>query len=656
MTSITQRSAIVRSQDYSAVRRAARALLIATLLALSLASSASASLYWSDFRGGVSHDRIGRADLDGTNRVDSWIGGTIQPSGLAVDDEHVYWTNGDTIGRADHDGTNVDLGFVSGLGMGPNDVAVDDTYIYWSSWYPSAIGRARLDGSEADPDFITNAGANPYAIAVDGQHVYWANFNGQTIGRANLDGSDVDPAFLTARPGTSTTGVAIDDTYIYWSNYTGSAAPDNSIGRAELDGSDVDQSFITATAGPTRIAVHDHHLYWVNVGTGAIARADVDGSGVDQHFVSGLLDPQGVAIDHEGPAFTSPATATTGMRVPFAFTVTTAGGAPAISASGPLPAGITFHDNGDGTATLSGQALVGTSGTYPITLTATDASGASTSQAFTLTVSLAQSAPAITSAAAGTAPFGAPFAALIRTTGFPIPTLTRTGALPAGVTFTDNGDGTATLAGTPTGAALGIYPLTIKAKNTVGTATQAYTLTVTKAPVLTAVPTLTSYVGTAMTRTIKSKGWPTPALSTSGTLPSGLTLTDNGDGTATLAGTPAVGTGGAYTVTVDATNSEGADTLTFTLKVDEGPAFTSAASASAPELAPFSFSATATGYPAPTFTLAGTLPAGVVFHGSTGTFTGTPRIGTAGTYPLTLTARNAIGTVTQAFVLTVSAS
>ena len=35
------------------------------------------------------------------------------------------------------------------------------------------------------------------------------------------------------------------------------------------------------------------------------------------------------------------------------------------------------------------------------------------------------------------------------TTGFPISALTETGALPTGVTFVDNGDGTATLAGTP---------------------------------------------------------------------------------------------------------------------------------------------------------------------------------------------------------------
>ena len=41
-----------------------------------------------------------------------------------------------------------------------------------------------------------------------------------------------------------------------------------------------------------------------------------------------------------------------------------------------------------------------------------------------------------------------------------------TGALPAGVTFVDNGDGTATLAGTPAAGTGGAYPLTFTATTT----------------------------------------------------------------------------------------------------------------------------------------------------------------------------------------------
>ncbi len=48
-----------------------------------------------------------------------------------------------------------------------------------------------------------------------------------------------------------------------------------------------------------------------------------------------------------------------------------------------------------------------------------------------------------------------------------------------------------------------------------------------------------------------------------------MTFIDNGDGTATLAGTPAAGTGGSYPFTITASNGIGTDaTQSFTLTVD----------------------------------------------------------------------------------------
>ena len=64
----------------------------------------------------------------------------------------------------------------------------------------------------------------------------------------------------------------------------------------------------------------------------------------------------------------------------------------------------------------------------------------------------------------------------VTTVAFPTANLGETGTLPVGVSFTDNGDGTATLAGTATVA--GSYPLTITAANGVGQAVQMFTLTV----------------------------------------------------------------------------------------------------------------------------------------------------------------------------------
>jgi hypothetical protein len=85
----------------------------------------------------------------------------------------------------------------------------------------------------------------------------------------------------------------------------------------------------------------------------------------------------------------------------------------------------------------------------------------------------------ITSANNTTFTVGAAGSFTVTTTGSPSPSLTETGALPSPVTFKNNGNGTATLSGTPAGGTAGSYPITITASNGVGTAaTQAFTLTV----------------------------------------------------------------------------------------------------------------------------------------------------------------------------------
>lgn len=114
-----------------------------------------------------------------------------------------------------------------------------------------------------------------------------------------------------------------------------------------------------------------------------------------------------------------------------------------------------------------------------------------------------------------------------------------------------------------------MYPLTLTAKNKYGTVTQAFTLTVTRAPAIQKIPTVTTRVGAALRLAIRATGYPAPALTESGPLPGGLTFTDNGNGTATLTGTPAGGSGGRYPVTITATNTEGTATQHFTIVVSQ---------------------------------------------------------------------------------------
>src|SRR5207248_379912 len=99
-------------------------------------------------------------------------------------------------------------------------------------------------------------------------------------------------------------------------------------------------------------------------------------------------------------------------------------------------------------------------------------------------------------------------------------------------------------------------------------ATQTLKLTVYERPSITSADYTTFTVDSAGTFTIATIGFPVSSLTASGTLPSGVTFTDNGDGTATLSGTPATGSEGTYTFTITVSNGIGDDvTQTFTLTI-----------------------------------------------------------------------------------------
>ncbi len=359
----------------------------------------------------------------------------------------------------------------------------------------------------------------------------------------------------------------------------------------------------------------------------------------------------------EPPAITSAASTTFITGVAGTFTVTTTGQpTPALTQTRALPGGVTFTDNGDGTATLAGTPAALTGGTYAITITAANGVNPHATQHFTLTVG---EPPAITSAAAATFTTGKAGTFTVTTTGVPTPALTESGALPGGVTFTDNGDGTATLAGTPAALTGGIYPLTVTAANGVTpAATQAFTLTVGEPPAITSAASTTFITGVAGTFTVTTTGQPTPALTQTRALPGGVTFTDNGDGTATLAGTPAALTGGTYAITITAANGVNPHaTQHFTLTVGEPPAITSAAAATFTTGKAGTFTVTTTGVPTPALTESGALPGGVTFTDNgngKATLAGTPAALTGGIYPLTVTAANGVTpAATQAFTLTV---
>ncbi|MET0854843.1 MAG: putative Ig domain-containing protein, partial [Microterricola sp.] len=240
--------------------------------------------------------------------------------------------------------------------------------------------------------------------------------------------------------------------------------------------------------------------------------------------------------------------------------------------------------------------------------------------------------------------------------------LTQSGTLPTGVTFTDNGDGTATFGGSAEAGSGGTYPLTLTATNGAGSSTQSFTLTVTEAPAITSLNAATITVGdTAAVTVTSSPGYSGAVeLSVAGTLPTGVSFTDNGDGTAVFDGTPTAGSGGEYALTLKAKNTTSAATQAFTLTVTEKPAIRSAASTTVKRGVVSSFTVTADGgFPhGIALSITGALPDGLGFSDAgdgTATIDGTTTA-PAGDYPVTLTATNAAGlTATQTLTVTLEA-
>ena len=337
------------------------------------------------------------------------------------------------------------------------------------------------------------------------------------------------------------------------------------------------------------------------------------------------------------------------------FTVTTTGvPSAALSESGTLPSGVSFADNGNGTASLAGTPAAGSNGTYPITITANNGISPNASQAFTLKVTLA---PAITSAAATT--FTAGSAGTFTVSSRPAirpgpcrsPALCRTG-----VSFVDNGNGTGTLSGTPATGTGGSYPISFGASNGVGSP---------------ASQSLHPHRGRGARHHLGKhrhlhRGWrgylhrddhrcARRPLSETGPLPSGVSFADNGNGTASLAGTPAAGSNGTYPITITANNGISPNaSQALTLKVDVRPGDHVGGGHHVHrrlgrylhrQLRPGT-RRTPCRSPAP-------CPNGVSFVDNgdgTGTLSGTPATGTGGSYPISFGASNGVGSPRLAVV------
>jgi hypothetical protein len=155
--------------------------------------------------------------------------------------------------------------------------------------------------------------------------------------------------------------------------------------------------------------------------------------------------------------------------------------------------------------------------------------------------------------------------------------LTITAAtLPAWLALTDHGDGTATLSGTPGNVQVGNHAVALSVSDSGGLEdTQAFTLIVinlNEPPAFTSTPALTATQDTPYTYLVTASDpdliYGDVLTITSTTLPGWLAITDHGDGTATLSGTPAKAQVGEHLVVLQVTDgNDETVTQTFTITV-----------------------------------------------------------------------------------------
>ncbi len=287
----------------------------------------------------------------------------------------------------------------------------------------------------------------------------------------------------------------------------------------------------------------------------------------------------------------------------------------------------------------------------------------------------AGSPPAFTSAPVTGATVGTEYAYPIAATDPDGDALAITVAsAPAWLTLIDNGDGTAALAGTPAEGDIGDHAVELVATDaTTATATQSFTIAVVAAnnpPTFTSTPLTSATAGSAYSYTIATADaddGDTRTI-TAATLPAWLTLVDNGDGTAALAGTPAEGDIGDHVVELVATDAANATaTQPFTIAVvaaaaNNPPTFTSTPPTSATAGSAYQYAiATADPDEGDTRTItAPTLPAWLTLTASgsgTATLSGTPTAANVGAHQVVLHVQDAAGEIAeQPFTITVAAA
>jgi hypothetical protein len=292
----------------------------------------------------------------------------------------------------------------------------------------------------------------------------------------------------------------------------------------------------------------------------------------------------GLSLNGGGPSFTStpPVNPTINQGVPFQYdiTATDPDGAPFdIHATSDLPAWLVLTDNNAGAATLAGTPTNEDVGVLQVDLEVWDGSGLNDTQSFTITVVNVNDPPVVIAptgdqTADQNAMINIDMSLVFEDPDLDVLTYTATG-LPDGLSIDMT---TGILSGTLTNAAAMASPhaVAVTANDGLGgMVADAFAFTVNNvndAPEFTSAPVTAATEAVAYSYDITAPDPDGDAVTiTAAGVPAWATFTDNGDGTASIAGTPAATDIGAAMITLTADDLTEQSEQMFTLTVSATP-------------------------------------------------------------------------------------
>jgi len=258
--------------------------------------------------------------------------GQTGPSGIALDDTSVYWTNctspgsvmkvpksGGTATRLDS-GELGPIGYPAAIGVSAgtvyfieiglshlwtvstgggantiiargadsNTLALDATNVYWLKSASGDVLRMPVSGTTPTP--ITSGQSNPWGIAVDATSVYWTNFNNATgtVMKAPIGGG-APTTLATAQDGPH--GITVDSTSVYWTNQTGGMVMKAPIGGGSPT------ILVSGNYSPYAVVVDSTSVYWTEPHLGAVMKVPIEG-GPPTTLITGQADAYGIGIDN----------------------------------------------------------------------------------------------------------------------------------------------------------------------------------------------------------------------------------------------------------------------------------------------------------------------------------------------------------------------